>query len=110
MKILLVQAKTENSEGPIFPLGLAHLASFLPVDALRFDVVCPHPGTEALRFLKEKYKVEKINWETFNVYSSPYHLSDLSSQEVYKILKWARLRNLFTIRELKRKFGKILGS
>ena len=32
MKILLVQARTENPEGPIFPLGLAYLASSLPQD------------------------------------------------------------------------------
>ena len=32
MKILLVQARTENPEGPIFPLGLGYLASSLPRD------------------------------------------------------------------------------
>lgn len=32
MKILLVQARTDNPEGPVFPLGLASLASNLPPD------------------------------------------------------------------------------
>jgi radical SAM superfamily enzyme YgiQ (UPF0313 family) len=32
MKILLIQARTENPEGPIFPLGLGYLASSLPRD------------------------------------------------------------------------------
>jgi hypothetical protein len=68
-------------------------------------VVGQNPGTEALRFLKEKYMVGKINWETFDVYSSSYHLSDLSSQEVYKILKWARLKIFFTVREIERKIA-----
>ena len=85
----------------------ADLAFSLPAMAIRFEIVCPHPGTELLRYLQDKYGVERIDWEQFNVYNSPYPLSEVDSAELYKILKKLRrkARILGLQRWLRKKFG-----
>ncbi|MDY6855659.1 MAG: radical SAM protein [Thermodesulfobacteriota bacterium] len=67
----------------------------LSVESVQFDIVCPHPGTDLLGYLKERYCVEKIDWEKFDVYTSPYPLSEISSKELYRILKKVRRRIFF---------------
>ncbi|MEW6416562.1 MAG: radical SAM protein [Nitrospirota bacterium] len=74
----------------------------LPADSIQFEIPCPHPGTELLGYLKEKYNVKKIDWENFDVYKSPYPLSEIDSSELYRILKKIRRRYKFV--SLKQKF------
>jgi len=75
----------------------------LPADFLHFEIVCPHPGTELLEYLKAKYKVDKLDWETFDIYKSPYPLSEISSLELYRMLKTLKRQCLFV--SLKRRFS-----
>ena len=67
----------------------------LPADFLQFEIVCPHPGTELLHSLKEKYGIDRIDWESFDVYRSPYPLSGVGSLELYRKLKKIRRRYSF---------------
>lgn len=75
----------------------------LPADSIQFEIPCPHPGTELLRYLKEKYNVKKIDWESFDVYKLPYPLSELDSSELYKMLGKIRRRCFFV--SLKRRLS-----
>lgn len=74
----------------------------IPADLVQFEIVCPHPGTELFRYLKEKHNIKRINWEDFNVYKSPYPLSVVDSLELYRILKKIRRRYFFL--SLRRRF------
>jgi radical SAM superfamily enzyme YgiQ (UPF0313 family) len=67
----------------------------LPAESVQFDIPCPHPGTELLDYLKEKYSAKRIDWGRFDVYKSPYPLSEVSSKELYSMLKKVRRRILF---------------
>lgn len=67
----------------------------IPADSLQFEIACPHPGTELLHSLKTKYKVDRIDWENFNVYKSPYPLSEIGSAELFRILKTIRRKYMF---------------
>ena len=77
----------------------------LPADDLQFEIVCPHPGTELLEYLKGKNNLDKIDWEKFDIYRSPYPLSEVNSLDLYRMLKKIRRRLLFNV--LKRKMSKI---
>ncbi|MDY7033040.1 MAG: radical SAM protein [Thermodesulfobacteriota bacterium] len=74
----------------------------LPAESVQFEIVYPHPGTELLRFMLNKYKIEKVDWESFDPYNSPFPLSALSSSKLHRTLKKIRRRYriLSTIRRL----------
>ena len=74
----------------------------LPVDSLHFEIVCPYPGTELFNNLKQRYGIDRIDWENFSVYQSPFPLSELNSPELFRILKKIKRRCLFL--SLKSKF------
>jgi radical SAM superfamily enzyme YgiQ (UPF0313 family) len=67
----------------------------LPADDVQFEIVCPHPGTELIGYLKEKYHLNKIDWAEFDIHKSPYPLSKMDSLELYRILRKIRHRCLF---------------
>jgi len=74
----------------------------LPADSLQFEIVCPHPSTELLDNLKQRYGIDRINWEDFDVYRSPYPLSELDSSELYRLLK--KIKRRYKYMSLKRIF------
>lgn len=74
----------------------------LPADIVQFEIVCPHPGTELLKYLLERYNLNRIDWNNFNVYNSPYPLSEIDSEELYKMLK--KIRRQYFLMMLKRRF------
>lgn len=57
-----------------------------------FSLCFPLPGSEVNRWLKEKYKIKRIDWTNFNIEKSPYPISCLSSILLTFILKSLRLR------------------
>ena len=73
-------------------LETINFASSLPAEHVQFEIVSPHPGTEFLNDLKSKYNIESIDWFNFDVYSSPYPMSDLSSRELYSLLMRIRFK------------------
>lgn len=79
----------------------ADFAFSIPADSLQFEIACPHPGTDLLNSLKTKYRVDRINWENFDIYKSPYPLAEARSDELLRILKSIRRKYMFL--SLKRK-------
>lgn len=73
----------------------ADFAFSIPADSLQFEIACPHPGTELLHSLKTKYKVDRMNWENFNVYKSPYPMSEIGSADLFRVLKVIRRKYMF---------------
>ena len=69
-----------------------HFAFSLPTESVQFEIACPHPGTELYDYLKQKYSIKKVDWGKFDVYRSPYPLSELNSVELYTLLKKIRRR------------------
>lgn len=67
----------------------------LPANFLSFEIPYPLPGTELYKYLRGKYNVNRINWENFDVYKSPYPLSELSSSELRRLLRKIRLHYRF---------------
>ena len=57
-----------------------------------FSLCFPLPGSEVNRWLKEKYKIKRIDWTNFNIERSPYPISSLPSTMLTFILKSLRLR------------------
>lgn len=76
----------------------------LPLDFIHFDIVCPHPGTEALAYLKMKYNLNRIDWMRYDVTSSPFSLSELPSSRVFRLMKKAQIQSLLRPANLYRKF------
>ena len=57
-----------------------------------FEVAYPLPGTGLLTLMKEKHGLDHVDWAGFDVYRSPYPLSRLSSDELYRLYRRVRLR------------------
>ena len=65
---------------------------FLP---LHFEICYPLPGTGIYRDLKEMYRLDRIDWKDFDVYRSPYPLSELSSEKLYRLLRRTRMKTWY---------------
>jgi len=76
----------------------------LPLDFIHFDIVCPHPGTEALEYLKMKYNLNRMEWGIYDVTSSPFSLSEMPSDRVFKLMKRAQIKSLLKPANLFRRF------
>lgn len=66
----------------------------LGADMVTFTICFPLPGSQVCRYMKEKYKLDRIDWANFDIYSSEYPVSGLSSAELTRMLKSIRLRIL----------------
>lgn len=66
----------------------------LNADMITFTICFPLPGSRVYRHIKEKYNLDRIDWTNFDVYSSKYPVSELSSAELTRTLKGIRLRIL----------------
>jgi radical SAM superfamily enzyme YgiQ (UPF0313 family) len=64
----------------------------LDADLLTFTICFPLPGTQIYDYIKGRYKFSTINWASFNIKNSPYPVSQLSSKELNRMLKFIRLR------------------
>ncbi len=84
----------------------ADFAFSIPADSLQFEIACPHPGTELLNSLKAKYKVDRIDWENFDIYRSTYPLTEVGSDELFRILKDIRRKYIFS--SLKKKIASLI--
>lgn len=66
----------------------------LPLEVFSFSICFPLPGTDCYEWLKKKYSIEHIDWEHFDIYSSPFPMSQLSSAELARFRRLGQLRNL----------------
>lgn len=64
----------------------------LGTDLTTFTICFPLPGSQVYYHIREKYKFDKIDWSNFDIYNSPYPMSELSSKELTRMLKKIRLR------------------
>lgn len=67
----------------------------LDADLVTFTICFPLPGTKIYEYIKRKYKFSSINWDSFDIANSPYPVSELSSKELNRLLKFIRLRLRF---------------
>ena len=67
----------------------------LGVDSIHFTTVFPLPGTEIYNDVKNKYKCRRIDWAEFDLSTSVYPMSQLSSKALRIFLKMTRLRIVF---------------
>jgi len=65
---------------------------FLP---LHFEILYPLPGTRVYETLKSMYRLDRIDWKHFDVYRSPYPLSELSTRDLNRLLKKTRLKTWY---------------
>ncbi|MEO5355761.1 MAG: radical SAM protein [Nitrospirae bacterium YQR-1] len=76
---------------------------------VKFNLCFPLPGTDVYYYIKNKYKFDTIDWGNFDIYKSPYPVSELTSKQLtrlYQIVRWRSLAGR-GLRELKNKiFGK----
>jgi anaerobic magnesium-protoporphyrin IX monomethyl ester cyclase len=63
-------------------------------ELVMFTICFPLPGTQVYRYIKEKYKFDRIDWANFDIYTSQYPVSKLSSMKLTWLLKGIRLRIL----------------
>ncbi|MBN2384501.1 B12-binding domain-containing radical SAM protein [bacterium] len=73
----------------------------LPLEALSFSLLFPLPGTGYYQDLKCKYQISRIDWAHFNIYSSPYPLSRLSSTRLSLVRRYTQLRNILSPRRFR---------
>jgi radical SAM superfamily enzyme YgiQ (UPF0313 family) len=66
----------------------------LGADLVMFTICFPLPGTQVYSYIKEKYKFDRIDWANFDIYTSEYPVSKLSSMELTRLLKGMRLKIL----------------
>jgi radical SAM superfamily enzyme YgiQ (UPF0313 family) len=64
----------------------------LGADVLTFTICFPLPGSRVYEHIKEKYGFRKVDWASFDIYSSPYPVSEVSSSELTRLVKKLRLR------------------
>jgi radical SAM superfamily enzyme YgiQ (UPF0313 family) len=64
----------------------------LGADLTTFTICFPLPGSQVYYHIREEYKFDKIDWSNFDIYNSPYPMSELSSKELTRMLKKIRLR------------------
>jgi len=76
------------------------LAFSLPFEALSFSIVSPLPGTEHYDWLKSKYNLPRIEWTNFNIYTSDFHMSHLSSRHISLVRRYAQIRNMLSPKRL----------
>jgi radical SAM superfamily enzyme YgiQ (UPF0313 family) len=67
----------------------------LSADLLTFTICFPLPGSRVYRYIKDKYKFDKIDWESFDVHNSEYPVSEVLSRNLTRLLKTLRLRIRF---------------
>ena len=71
----------------------------LGADLITFNIVYPLPGSAVYSYFRKKYGLTHLNWSDFNIYHSKYAVSQMSSKNLTRLLKIARLRirvdNLF---------------
>ncbi|MBI5238712.1 MAG: B12-binding domain-containing radical SAM protein [Deltaproteobacteria bacterium] len=73
------------------------LAKTLDFRMVSFTICYPIPGTKVYEFIRDKYKIKRIDWKTFNIHESPYPCSELKSSELSRL---ARAKNLeFMVRK-----------
>jgi len=75
----------------------------LGTSLVMFSICFPLPGTQVYSYIKEKYKFDRIDWANFDIYTSQYPVSNLSSIELTRLLKGIRLRILIA-----KKFGRFI--
>jgi len=61
-------------------------AFFLGAELVMFTICFPLPGTQVYSYIKEKYKFDRIDWANFDIYTSQYPISKLSSMELTRSL------------------------
>lgn len=64
----------------------------LGAELVAFTACFPLPGSSVYSYIKEKYGFDKIDWSAFDIYSSDYPASEVSSQKITRLLKMVRLR------------------
>ncbi|MFC1850541.1 B12-binding domain-containing radical SAM protein [candidate division CSSED10-310 bacterium] len=71
-----------------------NFALSLPLQALSLNICYPLPGTEYYDWLRKKYSLARIDWSHFNIYRSPFPMSQISSLELARIRRRAQVRNI----------------
>jgi radical SAM superfamily enzyme YgiQ (UPF0313 family) len=79
--------------------------AFMP---LHFEILYPLPGTRVYDALKRRHGLDRIDWKDFDVYRSPYPLSELSSGDLYRLLKKTRLKTWYHPRLVMSKLKKLI--
>ena len=64
----------------------------LGADLIMFTIVFPLPGTETYDYIKEKHKIQTIDWSSFDIYNSKYPMSQLSPAKLKALLRMIRFR------------------
>jgi radical SAM superfamily enzyme YgiQ (UPF0313 family) len=77
------------------------LAFSLPLVQVFVGLCYPLPGTKAYAWLKERYHIPRLQWESFDLQNSPYPMSRLPSTELTGIFKRIQ-RRLFLRNTLRR--------
>jgi len=73
------------------------LARALDFKMVSFTICYPIPGTEVYKYVLQTYNIRKIDWTSFKIHSSPYPLSELTSQNLSRLSRRTNLE--FAIRK-----------
>jgi anaerobic magnesium-protoporphyrin IX monomethyl ester cyclase len=76
------------------------LAFSLKLDDRYFTPCFPLPGTKVYAWLKERYQIPRIHWASFDPPTSPYPMSQLSSEELARLCKSLNRRSFWRPRVL----------
>lgn len=79
----------------------------LKLDSLSFEMCYPLPGSELYSILKQKYNIPRIKWDSFDIFNSPYSISEVGSKEVGRLVKRYQRKALSRVK-LNKISGKIL--
>ncbi len=79
------------------------LAFSLKLFAFDINLCYPLPGTNIYNWLREHYQIPRIDWATFDIRTSPYPLSRLSSSELTRLWRTVQMRIFWNPRTLMRK-------
>ncbi len=61
-------------------------------DMITFTICFPLPGTDVYKYIKGKYNIAKMDWSSFDIHSSEYPVSAVSSSQLYRFLKTVRIK------------------
>lgn len=85
----------ENTEDIILTEKLIHV---IKPDVFQLGIICPYPGTEIFRIMKEEGLITAIDWRNFNFMhaNQPWGTRHLSAKDLIKFQKQIYMRYLLS--------------
>lgn len=67
------------------------VARAMDFQKVSFTICFPIPGTKVYEYVRERFKIGKIDWKSFDIHNSPYPCSELSSSRLSRLARRGNL-------------------